>query len=184
MKTDVLQRAQTGDRSAQREVLAEVGPRLAALVRRLGLATETDDQLQMLFMHVLEVLPKFRIDGSAQLTTWLHTVATRWLLMQRRKHDPATVPLDDDEVSLPSVAPDGPRQVEARTLEAALDHALARLPEAQRRAFVLLQLEQLSLEVVSDLEGVPMGTLKSRLHRARVALMLELGPLLDRGGAR
>lgn len=61
--------------------------------------------------------------------------------------------------------------------------ALSRLPDAQRRAFVLLQLEGLSLEVVSDLEGVPVGTVKSRLHRARVALMVDLGPLLERGGA-
>lgn len=183
MKPDVLQRAQSGDRGAQRQVLAEVGPRLAALVRRLGLATEADDQLQMLFMHVLEVLPKFRVGGPAQLTTWLHTVATRWLLMQRRKQGASTISLDEDEDGLPTVAPEGPRAVEARSLEAALDRALSRLPDAQRRAFVLLQLEGLSLEVVSDLEGVPVGTVKSRLHRARVALMVDLGPLLERGGA-
>ncbi|MGV3622904.1 MAG: RNA polymerase sigma factor [Archangium sp.] len=183
MKPDVLERAQAGDRSAQREVLAEVGPRLAALVRRLGIEGDRDDQLQSLVMHVIEVLPKFRIDGSAQLTTWLHTVATRWLLMQRRKQGGSQFALDENDIELPVVAPEGPRVVEARTLEAALDAALTKLPEHQRRAFVLLQLERLSLEVVSDLEGVPVGTLKSRLHRARVALMLELGPLLDRGGA-
>lgn len=186
MNRDVLERAQRGDRAAQRVLLAEAGPRLAALVRRLGLPGEQDDALQALFAHVLEVLPAFDPDGPAQLTTWLHTVATRWLLQQRRRARPDVVSLDEEGVEEPaSSAPDAVAVAEGRSLEAALESALGRLPAPQRRAFVLLQLEQLDLATAAEAEGVPVGTMKSRLHRARAALAVALGALLDRptGGA-
>lgn len=183
MEPGTLKAAQRQDRAAQRALLGEVGPLLAALVRRLGLPGSREDQLQGLFAHVLEVLPKFEPSGPAKLTTWLHTVATRWLLMERRKHAPPTVGLDDEEAAgVPSPTPGAEELVEGRSLEAALERALEHLPGPQRRAFVLLQLEQQSLAFVADLEGVPVGTLKSRLHRARAALALELGALLDRPG--
>ena len=56
--------------------------------------------------------------------------------------------------------------------------AQGKLPEAQRRVFVLTQVHGQPLEAVAEVEGVPVGTLKSRLHRARAALAVTLQPIL------
>ena len=178
--------AQGSSRETRAARLAEVGPLLAALVRRLGLPGERDDQLQSVAAHVLEVMDRFDPAGPAKFSTWVTTVASRWLLMQWRKARPELVALDDQPlVAAPAFDPS--LLAEKRSLEKALERALMLLPPGQRRAFVLASVEQLSLDEVAALEDVPVGTIKSRLARARAALAVTLGPALGRnpttGGA-
>ncbi len=182
-----LQQAQQGVPGAQTAFLREVGGLVASLVRRLGSKGDAEDQLHDVFLHLLEVLPRFDPHGSARLSTWVFTVTQRWLLMQRRKSAPTLVALDGglvsnvsthDGVSGPS--PTATDYVQGRQLLALLERELDRLPEEQRRAFVLTQLHAQPLQAVADAEGVPLATLKTRLHRARAQLVLRLGPLLDR----
>ncbi len=187
MNAALLARAQQGDSTAQAVFLHEVGPSVAALIRRLGSRRDAEDQLHEIFAHLLQVLPRFDPLGPAQLSTWVFTVAHRWLLMQKRKFSPVLVPLDGG-LSQPSPAADATAYVEGRQLSALLEAELARLPEDQRRTFVLTQLHQQPLEEVAAAEGVALGTVKSRLHRARAQLVLRMGAALDRpsqkGGGR
>ena len=175
----VLQRAQRQDPAAQADFLKEIGGLVASLVRRLGTRGEAEDELQDIFVHLLEVLPRFDPDGPAQLSTWVFTVTQRWLLMRRRKAAPALVALEGG-LSVPATQRDLTDQVQARQLMTLLEAELARLPEEQRRAFVLTQLHAQPLQDVADAEGVPLATLKTRLHRARAQLVLRLGPALGR----
>lgn len=170
---------QRSSRETRAARLAEVGPLLAALVRRLGLPGERDDQLQSVAAHVLEVMDRFDPRGTAKFSTWVTTVASRWLLMQWRRSRPELVALDDQPlVAAPSFDP--ALLAESRSLEKALERALTLLPPGQRRAFVLASVEQLPLDEVAAIEDVPVGTIKSRLARARMALATTLGPALGR----
>jgi RNA polymerase sigma-70 factor (ECF subfamily) len=177
--SEAVQRAQRGDRQAQAAVLQALGPALLALVRRLGDRRDTEDQLHDLFAHLLEVLPRFRLSGPAKLSTWAVTVAHRWLLMRRRKKALQLVPLEDG-LGVTDVGPSIHERVSAAELERRLNEALQAIPEERRRAFVLTQLYEQPLEVVAEVEGVAVGTVKSRLHRARAELVLRLGAALDR----
>lgn len=152
---------------------------VGSLVRRLGARGQTEDELQGLFTHLLEVLPRFRAEGPAALTTWVHTVAQRWLLMQRRRSEPTLVALEGG-LEVADAAQPADVAVQGRQLSQLLESALSRLPDEQRRAFVLTAIHLRTLESVAEAESVPVGTIKSRLHRARVALVLALGPALDR----
>lgn len=114
-------------------------------------------------------------------------MAQRWLLMQRRRAAPTLVPLDGG-LHVPSQERGAHEQVEDAQLLALLRAELARLPEEQRAVFELTQLAGQPIAELAALEGVPVATLKTRLHRARAQLVARLGPLLDRapktGGPR
>jgi RNA polymerase sigma-70 factor, ECF subfamily len=175
-----LKQAQRGVPAAQTAFLREVGDLVASLVRRLGAKGEAEDQLHDVFLHLLAVLPRFDPNGSAKLSTWVFTVTQRWLLMQRRKIAPTLVALDGGLVSNMSTHDGATDYVQGRQLMALLERELERLPEEQRRAFVLTQLHAQPLQAVADAGGVPLATLKTRLLRARAQLVLRLGPLLNR----
>lgn len=182
---ELVARVRQRDRAAARELVRAIGPRLAALVRRLGLPGEREDQLQGVVAHLLSVLDRFEPSGPAQFSTWMTTVATRWLLMEARKRRPTTVDVDDVALTGPPEL-DPAHRAETHQFHAQLERALSTLPLPQRRAFVLSAIEGLTLPEIADCESVPVGTIKSRLSRARMALVMTLGPALDRlppGGA-
>ena len=170
-----VRRAQAGDRRAQEVFLERYVRPLHAFVSRSGAPGEPDDLTQELLSKLLQVLPRFSADGPATLSTWVFTIAHRWLLDEKKRRHLALAPIDDG-LHVPDSQP-GPQTLnEQRELGVALEQAIATLPEAQRRVFVLAQVHEQPLEAVADVEGVPVGTIKSRLHRARAALALLLLP--------
>lgn len=178
LSPDILRRAQGGDSLAQAEFIRRaVGP-VRALIRRIGSPADREDQLQEALSHLLRVLPQFTLDGPAQLGTWVHTIVYRWLLMQRRRRHLEVVPLESAAL-VADRAPSAEQQVADRQRHLLLSRALERLPEAQRRIFVLTQLHQFPMQEVADAEGISLGTVKSRLHRARAELVELLGDALD-----
>jgi RNA polymerase sigma-70 factor (ECF subfamily) len=184
MDSLTLSRAIAGAPDAQAAFLREVGPQVASLVRRLSDRSDAADDTHDVLAHLLAVLPRFNPDGAATVTTWAFTVAHRWLLMRRRKAKLELAPLDA-AVSVPDAGAGPEESARARQLSLKLEAALAKLPHEQRRVFVLAQLHQQKLDDIAALEGVPLGTVKSRLFRAKAELVLLLGDALDRpqGGA-
>jgi RNA polymerase sigma-70 factor (ECF subfamily) len=178
-----LRRAQRGDRAAQETFLRRyVGP-LHALIRRSGAPGDADDLTQELMHKLLVVLPRFDAGGSALLTTWVFTIAHRWLVDRRRQKQLLLAPLDESaQVASSGPAPDA--ALGHRQLAAALEEAIGALPIAQRRVFVLAEVHEHPLQQVADVEGVPLGTIKSRLHRARAFLVQYLGPAFEEDGGR
>lgn len=181
LTVDIVSRAQAGEPAGQDAFLRRYAPVLHALVRRTAPEQDPDDATQALLEKLLEVLPRFSPGGPASLTTWVFTIAHRWLIDERRRRHLQVTPLEDGlEVADQAPAPEA--QVLQRQLDVALEAALRTLPEAQRRVFVLTQLHGHPLEAAAALEDIPMGTLKSRLFRARAALAEQLQPLLAEAG--
>lgn len=137
------------------------------LVRRLGLSPQdADDTAQQVFMIATQKLNTVTAGGER---TYLYGVALRVVSNFKRKahrHREAGEPELADFCSA-GVAPDEAAAMSrARTL---LDEVLHTLPEELARVFILASIEQLELSEIAQLEGIPQGTVASRLRRARVA---------------
>ena len=161
-----LDRARKGDREAFGRLVRRHQRRVyAAALHILGNHSDADDVAQEAFVRAYRGLASFDPERSA-FSTWLFTIARnrcRNELARRRPVVGAELP---DVVDLRS--PD--RAASEAELFRELDAALDALPFEQRSAFVLAQLQGLSYEEVGRIEGVGVGTVKSRIARAREKL--------------
>jgi RNA polymerase sigma-70 factor (ECF subfamily) len=172
-----IERAKAGDLRAREDLLRAFAGPLRALVRRWGTSVDAEDQLQDLFAKILRVLPRFQTGGAARLSTWIFTVAHRALLEERRRPRLNFVPLDQaDEVADHRSTH---QALEQSQLRRKLEDAIAQLPEDQRRVILLAQIHHQPLDLIAQVEGIPIGTVKSRLHRARAQLISRLASTLD-----
>ncbi len=171
---EVVERARRGDRAALTQVLARYAKVLHRLARISSPGTDAEELAQAMLAKLVEVLPRFEPDGPATLTTWVMTVAHRFLLDERKRFRPVLV--SADALSSTPSGDDVEQGTWRREVGDALEHALSRLPQEQLRPVVLVHVFEHSVEEVADVEGVPVGTIKSRLFRARVALGRALGP--------
>ena len=159
----VVDAARDGDGDARRELLERHGPMVWGLCRRLS--RDPEDAYQEIWEKVLRNLDRFDPSRGSPLRAWIATIAHRHLvdLHRRRAVRGEVVPLD--------AAPGrSPRQERTLSLKQRIEHlelALQRLPLAQRRVVVFHHLEGRSLEAIAQTEGIAVGTVKSRLHRAR-----------------
>ncbi|MET0344147.1 MAG: sigma-70 family RNA polymerase sigma factor [Polyangiales bacterium] len=145
------------------------------LVRMLGDAAEAEDLAQEVFISVFKSIDGFR--GDAQLSTWVYRVAAnhcrnriKYLVRRRRQ---LTEGYDEQheesgDAHGKNEAPD--QLMEARQTERILQEGLLTLDAEQRELVVLREVEHLSYEEIMAITGLPEGTVKSRLHRARAGL--------------
>ena len=144
---------------------------------------DAEDVMQETLASLVRSLPSFR--GDASLTTWAYTVARNACLRQKRRTARGgTVPLealDGPEgltpVELPDEGPDPSRELEQRDLERTLRHAILALPPPQREVLLLRDIEGLPAPEVARALRLTERAVKSRLHRARLALREALRPL-------
>jgi RNA polymerase sigma-70 factor, ECF subfamily len=143
-------------------------------LRVLGDADAAADVAQDTFLTVLRKLDGFR--GDAAFTTWLHRVAVNAcydeLRRKRRRPMLHAVAEDGPEHEAGPPAPDHADEV-AGTRDVAT--ALASIPEEFRMALVLADVHDMAYEQISRVLDVPVGTVKSRVHRGRLALAAALG---------
>jgi RNA polymerase sigma-70 factor, ECF subfamily len=164
----ILLRARRGDPPAFRALYQHHADAVYGfLVRILGEAAAAEDALQESFLRVLGALGRFDPQGPARLSTWIFTIARRVALnaLERRRLDRRPAPNGQ-------VPP--PARQEEHDLRLELTAAVEALPDALRTTFVLRACCALSYEEVAAVEGVDLGTVKSRLHRARAALQASL----------
>jgi RNA polymerase sigma-70 factor, ECF subfamily len=149
-----------------REALEHLLNRYETKVFRMALtflkdAAQAEDVTQEIFLKLWQALPGY--DGRASPGTWLYAIARNTCLSASRSNSYRRVlPLDQtSEPAAPSstVVPD---------ME--LQQAIDRLPEIQRTVIELFYLQEKSIEEVARMLGIPEGTVKSHLHRARLAL--------------
>ena len=168
-----LVRATQGDPRAQRALLEAHGAMVYGLCRRL--TPDPEDAYQEIWAKVLAALPSFNLGGSASVRTWIGTIARHHLIDRHRRRAVRgeVVPLHEE--ALPDDAPGADARLAQRRRSVRLGAALARLPEAQRRAVVLHHLQGVSLVDLANEEETSVGTIKSRLHRGRGRLAELLG---------
>jgi RNA polymerase sigma-70 factor (ECF subfamily) len=164
---ELIRRFLRGDRSAFTELVERHQHRVYNLAfRMLGRAEDAADATQDVFLTCYRKLGGFR--GGAAFTTWLHRVATNTCydaLRKRSKERPA-----GDEVE-PPPAPD---PAEASVIGLDVQRALLRVPDDFRAVLVLHDVQGMPYEEIAETLGAPVGTVKSRLHRGRVALARAL----------
>ena len=170
----LLARLRTGDTRAFEELVTTYQHRLFGVaLRMLGSRAEAEEIAQETFLRAHRALGEFR--GEARLGTWLYAIASRLCLNRlaaaARRHEAP------DETALqqqPAEGGDAAAVLEQRELQAALHDAVAALPEERRIVVVLRDLEGLAYEEIAEVLGLPLNTVRSRLHRARLDLKAKL----------
>lgn len=182
----LVQRVQKGDKSAFDLLVLKYQHRVLKLVGRfVSDAAEAEDVAQEAFIKAYRALPAFR--GDSAFYTWLYRIAINTaknaLVSNRRR--PVEFDLDMQD---PDQYERHARLKEADTPEGVLlteeirevvEQALEQLPEDLRTAIVLRELEGLSYEEIAEAMDCPVGTVRSRIFRAREAIDKKLKPLLD-----
>jgi RNA polymerase sigma-70 factor, ECF subfamily len=178
----LIRRLQQRDESAFTEMVRLYQHKVFNLVYRMvGSREEAEDVAQEVFVTVFKHVDTFR--GDAKFSTWLYRIATnhtrnRMKYLGRRAHN-TTSELDeaaenDAAAAQPSsMRPQiaGPDAVlEGLQLERVVQEGIASLEPEHREVMVLRDVENLSYEEIASITGVAEGTVKSRLHRARLAL--------------
>jgi RNA polymerase sigma-70 factor, ECF subfamily len=187
---ELVRRAQRGDPDAFDELVRRHQARAVNVAcRLLGDLALAHDAAQDAFVAAWRALPRFR--RAANFSTWLYRILYNTCLDYSRKRGRSP------EVTLGEPDPDGPpvpeavdtdptpdARLEQKELGELVAQALARLDEKHRSILVFFDIEGLAYEEIAEIQRLPIGTVKSRLNRARHALRRELGPLLEQSEAR
>ncbi len=180
-------RAQGGDKSAFDTLVQKYQRKLARLLSRfVRNPTEVEDVVQEAFIKAYRALPSFR--GDSAFYTWLYRIgintAKNYLVAQGRRA-PTSTEFDAGEAE---GFEDGEQLRDINTPENLLltkqigetvNNAMESLPEELRTAIALREFEGLSYEEIARVMNCPIGTVRSRIFRAREAVAARLRPLLD-----
>lgn len=182
----LVRRVQDGDRTAFDLLVRKYQHRVLKLVGRfVNDAAEAEDVAQEAFLKAYRALPSFR--GESAFYTWLYRIAINTaknaLMSNRRRPVDFDLDLQDPEQFERQArlkdgdTPEGVLLTDEirRTVEAAMEQ----LPDDLRTAIVLRELEGLSYEEIAEAMDCPVGTVRSRIFRAREAIDRKLKPLLD-----
>ena len=157
------------DPHALAECFRTFGKRTYRLARGiLGQGADAEDATQEVFLRVREKAASF--DGQRSFAAWLRRLAVNHCLNrleEKRRRDARVDLRDPDLVPVRS-------QADFETAES-LERALATLPDEQRAVLVLREIEGLTYREIAESLSIPIGTVMSRLARARERLVLELG---------
>jgi RNA polymerase sigma-70 factor (ECF subfamily) len=170
-----LARAQRGDTAACRALVERYQRPVFAILGRMCGRGRAEDLAQETFLRVFKALAGFDRGGAARLSTWIVTIATRLALDELRRRPLRTVELDE---RLPSTSR-ADESAERRALDAALRRAITDLGPEQRAVVLLREVHGLEYEEIARALEVDLGTVKSRLARARAALRAALEPVHD-----
>jgi RNA polymerase sigma-70 factor, ECF subfamily len=185
----LVERAKRGEVSAFEMLVVKYQRRIERLVGRMVRDTDlVQDIAQETFIRAYRALPQFR--GDSAFYTWLYRIAvnTAKKALVEKKRDPlvfegAMVSTEDGEEPsrVENELTDGetPETVLAgRQVAATVNAAIDALSEDLRQAIVLREIEGLSYEEIADVMNCPIGTVRSRIFRAREAIAVKLRPLL------
>lgn len=190
----LVKRSLAGDTKAFELLVLKYQGRVERLVRRMvrdpGLA---EDVTQEAFIRAYRALGQFR--AEAQFYTWLYRIAvnTAKKHLASQRNDPI-IPesqlktSEEDETYLPAAEPSSDETPEsllaAREIAETVNKALAALPEDLRQAITLREIEGLSYEEIAEVMSCPIGTVRSRIFRAREAISAKVKPLLENQGGK
>jgi RNA polymerase sigma-70 factor, ECF subfamily len=183
----LIRRLRDRDERAFREVVEQFGDQIYNLTyRMLGDAGEAEDLAQEVFITLFKSIDSFR--GDSKLSTWLYRIAAnhcknRIKYLARRHDRQQSSYLDEVAVAEGGAAarvagvssPPAPdTQLAGMQLERIVQQTIAELDDDQRLLVILRDVEELSYGEICEITSLPEGTVKSRLHRARMALRRKM----------
>ena len=190
----LVARAQGGDQKAFDVLVQKYQRKLSRLLSRyIRDAAEVEDVAQEAFIKAYRALPAFR--GDSAFYTWLYRIAvnTAKKFLLESKHDPllaqaAPASDEEDETSWKKNEPstdEGPESLlAAKEIAQVVNAAMDALPQELRQAVVLREIEGMSYDDIALAMDCPVGTVRSRIFRAREAISQKVKPLLSRQGGK
>ncbi len=183
----LVERVRHGDRHAFDLLVIKYQRRIMRLLARMvHNQAEVEDIAQETFVKAWRALPQFR--GDSAFYTWLYRIAlntARNWLAARQRQPLALAESENNENETLAPTQRLTEQATPETLLASkqvaqtIDAAIQALPEEQRDAIVLREIEGMSYEEIAQVMQCPVGTVRSRIYRAREAIAAQLKPVLD-----
>lgn len=187
----LVERAVAGDQHAFELLVIKYQRRIQRLIGRMVRDVDlVEDIAQETFIRAYRALHQFR--GDAQFYTWLYRIAvnTAKKFLLELKRDPTVSESafkstdEDDETSWSGIEPTSDETPEsvlaAKEIAAVVSAALEALPEDLKQALSLREIEGMSYEEISALMSCPIGTVRSRIFRAREAISAKVKPMLEK----
>ena len=182
---ELVKRVQRGDSAAFDLLVRKYQHRIAGLIGRyIPDWSECQDVAQETFLRAYRAIGNFR--GDAQFYTWLHRIAVNTAknhLVAHNRRPPDDIDIADAEQYASGMRlrdNDTPeRELMRQQLEQTVMRAVEALPEELRVAITLREVDGLSYEEIAKKMDCPIGTVRSRIFRAREAIDLEMQPLMD-----
>lgn len=189
----LVRRIRAGDERAFQELVLTYQNRIFGLIlRMIGNRQEAEDLAQDVFLTVYKAIHTYR--GEGRFYTWLYRIATNTcknrIKYLKGRHFDSRLDVDDHaEAQMPSgqggaihsiqsQVPDPEQMTEGNRVQLALQREMGALEEEHRLLIVLRDIEGLSYQDIQRITGLAEGTVKSRLHRARMALKQRMAPYL------
>ena len=183
---ELVERVQRGEKKAFDILVLKYQHKLIKLVSRyIRDTSEAQDVAQESFIKAYRALPNFR--GESAFYTWLYRIAINtaknYLVAQGRRPPDGDIDVADaEQYNIESVLKDyatPEHMLQRDDIEQTLTRAIEQLPEDLRVAITLRELEGLSYEEIAEAMACPVGTVRSRIFRAREAIDSKLKPLLE-----
>lgn len=187
----LVERAVAGDQGAYELLVIKYQRRIQRLIGRMVRDVDlVEDIAQETFIRAYRALHQFR--GDAQFYTWLYRIAvnTAKKFLMELKRDPtvseSSFKLDEDgdetyQARSEPTSDETPESVlAAKEIAVAVNAALAALPNELQQALTLREIEGLSYEDIAELMNCPIGTVRSRIFRAREAISAKVKPMLEK----
>jgi RNA polymerase sigma-70 factor (ECF subfamily) len=183
---ELVERAQKGDKRAFELLVMKYQRKLARLLSRMVRdPAEIEDITQESFIKAYRALPQFR--GESAFYTWLYRIAVNTAknyLVARGRRAPTTTEFSSEEAEgfedaelLRDIAtPEA--ELQTKQIANAVNKAVEALPEELRTAITLREIEGLSYEEIAQMMDCPIGTVRSRIFRAREAIAEKIRPML------
>lgn len=183
----LVEQAQAGDQAAFGRLVNKYQRKLTRLVMRLVRDPgEAEDVVQEAFIKAFRALPSFR--GDSAFYTWLYRIGINTAknhLVNSGRRVPTTGEIDAEmaegfadagqlqELATPETV------LQSKQIALAVNEAMAELPDELRQAISLREIEGLAYEEIAEQMNCPIGTVRSRIFRAREAISAKLRPMLD-----
>ena len=174
----LIERCLKGEERAFGELLDKYRTSVFSIcLRMVRNRSSAEDIAQEVFVKIFSALDRY--DPTYPFSSWLHRITSNLCIDYLRREKERTLSLDqplggdgeDMLIQVPSRAAGPDREVESREMLAMLEEAITELPEHYRIIVILRHQEELSYEEISETLGIPLGTVKARIHRARNMIM-------------
>ena len=175
----LISRFQSGDERAYIELVNRYRDRLINFVYQfLGDFEQSEDVVQDTMLKLYQKKHYYR--EIAKFSTWIYTIARNLANTELRKRKRRKTTLlsqmtrEEKDYELPAIQPETGQEVQNEFAEKRIQKALQELPKHFRTVIILRDIQELSYDDISSIIGVPLGTVKSRINRARLQLQADL----------